>query len=243
MLPRVRNDGHSSHRGPCPAPDPPQTSTVLQVLGAGRRGETVSNVLIEKDTPLTEEEKRLFKGFGVGAKIRPPFRILNPHKIFIDDYVSIREGCYLHAYQDLTSLHAFIDDRYKSDFDLDSYMYDSEIVIEREVQIGRNFFTSCTNLVSIGRNVTISERVFIGDNNHSFTHPEVPIMQQPNKVGSPIFIGPGSWVGAGASILGGTKLGKNSVVGTLSVVQDEFPDYAVIGAERAKLLFVRHPKE
>jgi acetyltransferase-like isoleucine patch superfamily enzyme len=197
------------------------------------------DILIEKSEPLTDEEKKLFGGFGVGAKIRPPFRILNPHRIFIGDYVSIREEAYLHAYEDLTSLHDFVEDRYKSDFDLSEYKYDSRITIDREVQIGRSFFISCTRSVEIGRNVTISERVFIGDNNHSFSHPEVPIMQQPNKAGTPIFVGRGSWIGAGASLLPGTRLGRNNVVGTLSVVKGEFPDHAVIGPEPAKLLFIK----
>lgn len=200
------------------------------------------DVLLEKNEPLTEEEKKLFGRFGAGAKIRPPFRILNPHRIFIGDNVSIREDCYLHAYEDLTKLHEFVEERYKGDFDLAQYRYYSRIEIDREVQIGRNFFISCTKSVSIGRNVTISERVFIGDNNHSFSHPGVPIMQQPNKVGRPVFVGPGSWIGAGASLLPGTRLGRNNVVGTLSVVKGEFPDYAVIGPEPAKLLFVKkHP--
>lgn len=197
------------------------------------------DVIIEKNEELTDDEKKLFGSFGVGAKIRPPFRILNPHRIFIGDYVSIREECYLHAYEDLTRLHAFIEDRYKPDFPLSEYRYNSRIVIGREVQAGRNFFISCTNSVEIKNNVTISERVFIGDNNHSFSHPEVPIMQQPNKVGIAIVVGSGSWIGAGASLLGGTRLGKNNVVGTLSVVKQEFPDHAVIGPEPAKLLFVK----
>ena len=196
-------------------------------------------MLLEKSEPLTGEEKKLFGRFGVGAKIRPPFRILNPHRIFIGDNVSIREDCYLHAYEDLTKLHEFVEERYKGDFNLAQYRYDSRIEIDREVQIGRNFFISCTKSVSIGRNVTISERVFVGDNNHSFSHPDVPIMQQPNKVGTPVFVGPGSWIGAGASLLPGTRLGKNNVVGTLSVVKGEFPDYAVIGPGPAKLLFVK----
>lgn len=198
------------------------------------------DTLLEKDSPLTDEEKKLFGYFGTGAKIRPPFRILNPQRIFIGDHVSIREELYLHAYQDLTKLHTYIEERYKKDFELSQYIYDSRIVIDREVQIGRNFFISCTKSVEIGRNVTISERVFVGDNNHSYSHSDVPIMQQPNKVGTPIVIGPGSWIGAGASILGGTRLGKNNVVGTLSVVKGEFPDHAVIGPEPAKLLYIRH---
>jgi acetyltransferase-like isoleucine patch superfamily enzyme len=198
------------------------------------------DVLLEKDSPLTEKEKKLFGRFGAGAKIRPPFRILNPQRVFIGERVSIREGCYLHAYEDLTSLRSFIDKRYRKDFPLASYRYDSRIVIEREVQIARNFFISCTKSVTIGRNVTISERVFIGDNNHSFSHPDVPIMQQPNKAGRPVVVGRGSWIGAGAALLPGARLGRNSAVGALSVVKGGFPDHAVIGPEPARLLFVRH---
>lgn len=201
------------------------------------------DVLLEKNEPLTSEEKALFGYFGVGAKIRPPFRILNPHRIFVGDHTSLREEIYLHAYEDLTRLHHYVEDRYKPDLDLARYRYDSKIVIGREVQIGRNFFISCTKLVEIGHHVTISERVFVGDNNHSFSHPEVPIVQQPNRPGIPVYIGPGSWIGAGASILPGTRLGKNNVVGTLSVVKGEFPDHAVIGPEPAKLLFVKRYPE
>lgn len=216
-----------------------QLALVWQFWSHNRRRAAL-DILIEKNEPLTAAEKKLFGEFGVGAKIRPPFRILNPQRIFIGDYVSIREESYLHAYEDLTKLHPFIEVRYQKDFDLAQYRYDSRIVIGREVQVGRNFFISCTNSVEIGRNVTISERVFIGDNNHSFAHPEVPIMQQPNKVGTPVLIGSGSWIGAGASLLPGTRLGKNNVVGTLSVVKGEFPDHAVIGPEPAKLLFVKN---
>ncbi len=190
------------------------------------------DVLIEKNEPLTDEEKKLFGNFGIGAKIRPPFRILNPHRIFIGDYVSIREEAYLHAYEDSMKLHDFIDDRYKNDFQLSQYRYDSRIVIGREVQAGRNFFISCTCSVEIGRNVTLSERVFIGDNDHSFSHPEVPIMRQPNKVGTPVFVGSGSWIGAGASLLPGARLGKNNVIGKLSVVKGEFLDHAVSAPNR-----------
>lgn len=198
-----------------------------------------TDTLIEKDSELTNEEKELFCYFGEGAKIRPPFRILNPQRISIGDYVSIREEAYLHAYQDLTKLHGFITPQYQADINLELYMYDSEIIIDRETQIGRNLFLSCTNRVEIQRNVTLSERIFIGDNNHSFSHPNIPIMQQPNKVGIPIAIGQGSWIGVGAVILGGTVLGRNNVVGANAVVQGEFPDHAVVGPEKAKLLFVK----
>ena len=39
------------------------------------------NLLLNKQTALTKREKDLFGYFGVDAKIKPPFRILNPHRI------------------------------------------------------------------------------------------------------------------------------------------------------------------
>lgn len=196
-----------------------------------------TNIVLEKQTPLTSEDKALFAYFGEGAKIKPPYRILNPHRIRIGDRTSIQEYSMISAFEDLTYLHQFIEDKYKGDFELDEYRYDSSIDIGRECQIGRFFFVSCTASIVLEENVLLSERVFLGDNNHSFKHPHVPIMQQPNQKGEPILIRKGSWIGVGASILKGTEIGCFSVVATNSVVKGEFPDRAVIGSERAKLLY------
>ena len=124
-------------------------------------------------------------------------------------------------------------------FNDNDYFYNSRIEIGEENQIGRFFFVSCTNLINLGDNVVLSERIFLGDNNHSFSHRKIPIMQQPNKVGKPIYIKYGSWIGAGAAILPGTKIGQLSVVGANSVCQGVFPKYSVIAPQQAKLLFRR----
>jgi acetyltransferase-like isoleucine patch superfamily enzyme len=199
-----------------------------------------NNVLIEKDTPLTNEEKDMFAYFGENVKIRPPFRILNPHLIHVGDKTSIREGAFIHAYTDLSYLLNSIEPRFRKDFSEESYKYTPEIYIGREIQVGRFLLLSCTKKVTIEDYVVISERAFIGDNNHTFSHPEVPILFQPNKAGEPVNIGTGSWIGIGAAILGGTILGKNCVVGANSVVQGEFPSHAVIAIEKSKMLFRRN---
>lgn len=200
-----------------------------------------NNVLLEGVSPLTSKQKKLFKYFGIDSKIKPPFRILNPQRISIGDKTSIQEYSHINAFQDLTFLMNYIEDKYRRDFKVADYRYDPNIHIDRECQIGRFFFASCTNSIRIDRNVLISERVFIGDNNHSFYHKHVPIMQQPNQKGQPIKIQKGSWIGVGASLLKGTSLGTNSVVAANSVVQGAFPSYSVIGNERAKLLTRRTP--
>ena len=199
------------------------------------------NVLLEKSTPLTNEDKKLFAYFGVDAKILPPYRILNPHRITIGDKTAIRESCHINAFIDLSFLMDYIEPQYRDAFAREQYLYDPHIDIAREVQIGRFAFMSCTRSITIERNVVLSERVFIGDNNHSFSHADVPIVQQPNKPGEPVVVGSGSWIGVGAAILAGTRLGRNCVVGANSVCRgEEFPSHAVIGPEPAKMLFRRY---
>lgn len=202
-----------------------------------------ANVLIDKNEPLTTEEKRLFAYFGVDAKIKPPIRILNPQRIKVGDRTSIQEYCHINAFQDLSFLRNYIETQYRNDFQHEDYLYDANIEFGNELQIGRFFFVSCTDRITIEDNVLISERVFIGDNNHSFSHPHVPIMQQPNQKGSPICVQKGSWIGVGASLLKGTQIGKFSVVGANSVCSGEFPDYSVIGTKPAVLLYQREIEE
>jgi acetyltransferase-like isoleucine patch superfamily enzyme len=199
------------------------------------------NVLLEKTTPLTSADKDLFAYFGRDAKVLPPFRILNPQRIVVGDRTAIREGCHINAFIDLSFLMDYIDPRFRGDFSAAQYQYDPRIHIDREVQIGRFFFASCVSAITIEHHVVLSERVFLGDNNHSFSHADVPIVQQPNKPGAPVVVGTGSWIGVGAALLAGTRLGHNCVVGANSVCRDvEFPPHSVIGPQPATLLYRRH---
>lgn len=198
---------------------------------------THKNILLIGSKPLTNKQKGLFKYFGIRSQIKPPYRILNPQRIYIGDVTSIQEYSHINAFIDLSYLMAYIDDKYKHYFNNNDYKYDPVIHFDRECQIGRFFFASCTNSIIIHKNVLISERVFIGDNNHSYKHRHVPIMQQPNQKGEPIEIRQGSWIGVGAAILKGTSLGINNVVAANSVVEGVFPSYSVIGNVKAQLLY------
>jgi acetyltransferase-like isoleucine patch superfamily enzyme len=199
-----------------------------------------SNYLLEKSTPLTAEDKRRFAYFGVNAKILPPFRILNPQDIVIGDVTAIREGCHINAFRDLSFLLQYVDKEFRDAFTPEDYRYTPRIEIGRENQIGRFAFMSCTTSITLENNVLLSERVFIGDNNHGFSHPQVPIMQQPNKRGKPVVIGKGSWIGVGAAILSGTTIGQNCVVGANSVCRGgNYPSHSVIAPEAARILYRR----
>jgi len=202
------------------------------------------NELLETTGPLTSADKARFAYFGVNAKILPPLRILNPQNVSIGDYTAIREGCHLNAFRDLSFLLDYVRAEYREAFRPEDYRYDGHITIDRECQIGRFAFMSCTAQIEIQHHVVLSERVFVGDNNHGYSHPDVPIVQQPNKPGKPVVIGTGSWIGVGAAVLSGVTLGRNTVVGANSVVHAAaYPDHAVIGPAPAVVLYRRHRRD
>src|SRR5947208_15260586 len=96
-----------------------------------------ANILLEKQTPLTDEDKKLFAYFGVNAKLIPPYRILNPQNIIIGDVTAISEGCHINAFLDLTFLMTYTDAKYSQTFERPDHIYHSRIHIGRDHQIGR----------------------------------------------------------------------------------------------------------
>jgi acetyltransferase-like isoleucine patch superfamily enzyme len=77
--------------------------------------------------------------------------------------------------------------------------------------------------------------VYITDQNHGYEDIEAPIgIQDPED--DPVVIGSGSWIGSGAVVLPGARLGKNCVVAANSVVRGEFPSYSVVAGVPAKVV-------
>ena len=101
--------------------------------------------------------------------------------------------------------------------------------------IGRASHIVAHRSVAIGDDVITGPHCYITDQNHVYADPDVPIKQQwPAE--DPVEIGSGSWLGAGAIVLPGTRLGRNTVVGAGSVVRGEFPDHAVLVGSPAKVV-------
>ncbi|EOB2820164.1 acyltransferase [Vibrio vulnificus] len=112
---------------------------------------------------------------------------------------------------------------------------DGEIIIEDNVGIGQNFHITSAGKLVIGKGTVVSANVFITNIDHSYQEIDKPILEQPNVVKDTI-IGDNCFIGIGASIQAGTKLGKQCIVGTNSVVRGEFPDYCVIVGVPAKIV-------
>lgn len=88
--------------------------------------------------------------------------------------------------------------------------------------------------VVIGENCDIAPNVLLASGTHK-------IELNSNRVAGkgyslPIIIGDGSWVCAGAIILGGTTIGNYSIVAAGTVVKGDFPPYSLIAGVPARVI-------
>jgi acetyltransferase-like isoleucine patch superfamily enzyme len=101
--------------------------------------------------------------------------------------------------------------------------------------IGRGSHIVAHQSVDIGDDVWTGPYVYITDQNHGYSDPDVPIGRQ-LPVNRAVSIGAGSWLGAGAIVLPGARIGRNVVIAAGSVVRGEVPDRCVVAGVPAKVV-------
>ncbi len=107
--------------------------------------------------------------------------------------------------------------------------------------IGRGSHIVAHADVSIGDDVWTGPYVYITDQNHGYADPDTPIGRQ-LPVNKPVEVGAGSWLGAGAIVLPGARIGRNVVVAAGSVVRGEVPDHSVVAGVPARVVRSRTPE-
>jgi acetyltransferase-like isoleucine patch superfamily enzyme len=101
--------------------------------------------------------------------------------------------------------------------------------------IGRGSHIIAHHSIVIGDDVFTGPYVYITDQNHGYSDPDVPIGRQwPSNTA--VSIGPGTWLGAGVIVLPGAQIGRNVVVAAGSVVRGLVPDRCVIAGVPAKVV-------
>ena len=163
--------------------------------------------------------KLLFGQFGSGSIVRRPLLIHNPQFIHIGDRVLIRDGVRLEALQDKPSRVPMLK-------------------IGNDTNIEQNVHIVCHSRVEIGKEVSITGHCCIVD----VTHPYDDVSTS-GKVGARIkdedsfvTIGDASFLGFGAVVLPNVHIGKRCVIGALSVVTADVPDYCVAAGSPARVI-------
>src|SRR3954452_12754322 len=109
------------------------------------------------------------------------------------------------------------------------------LVIGDGCVLGARSTVTAHEYIEIGDEVFFGQGVLVTDASHGYQDPERPIGEQ---FGShqPVVIGAGSWIGHGAVVLPGTRLGRNVVVAAGAVVRGEVEDHAVVAGNPARVV-------
>jgi acetyltransferase-like isoleucine patch superfamily enzyme len=106
--------------------------------------------------------------------------------------------------------------------------------------IGRGSHLIAHHGIEIGDDVFTGPHVYITDQNHAYTDPDLPVGRQ-WPVNDAVSVGPGCWLGASSIVLPGARIGRNVVVAAGSVVRGKVPDHCVVAGVPARVVREYHP--
>lgn len=108
------------------------------------------------------------------------------------------------------------------------------LIIGDNTWIGHETLIICSSSVTIGSNVDIAPRVFIGTGTHEIDLTTAGVAGE--GISKDVVIGNGCWLGAGSIILPGIVIGEKTVVAAGAVVTKSFNSHQVIGGVPARII-------
>lgn len=154
--------------------------------------------------------------------IRLPFDIRNSHKIKIGNNFVCGFGCRLEVHPKNEKINKCL-------------------ILEDNVEINDYVHIAAGEKVVIGKNVLIASKVFISDINHgSYSKenqdsPHIPPATRKLST-DPIYIGENVWIGESVCVLPGARIGRGSIIGSLSVVTKDIPQLSIAVGIPAKVI-------
>ena len=157
-----------------------------------------------------------FKKFGKKSRIDKPLRIDGKEYIEISDRVYVQPYSWL-ACQPLTGCSNPL------------------LSIGNGSVIGNFNHIYATRKIVIEDHVLTADKVYISDNLHDYSSPDIPIVNQLIKQIGEVHIGEGSWLGENVCVIG-ASIGKHCTIGANSVVTHDIPDYSVAVGSPARVI-------
>ena len=156
--------------------------------------------------------KVTFDHIGKLSYIGKPLYITGAKKISVGDRVRIYPGIRMEA------------------LDGGKICIGNNLAVEQNVHI-----ISGKKTLNIGDDTTISANVFISNVDHEYKDIEKSVMEQ-TLLFKETQIGKSCFIGYGAVILPGTRLGIHCIVGANAVVRGNYPDNCVIAGNPARVI-------
>ncbi len=120
--------------------------------------------------------------------------------------------------------------------------HEGRVEIGAKTVIGQECTISAYQRVRIGEQCVIADRAMFIDFDHGVVEVERPIRQQ-GIYKRDVEVGSNVWIGYGACILRGVRVGDNAIVGTNSVVTKDVPANAVVAGIPARVIRMREAPE
>lgn len=115
-----------------------------------------------------------------------------------------------------------------------------------EIRIGKNSsihpwcqLRAQLSPVEIGSGVMLAAGCALYSYDHGIAG-ETPIRQQSLTSRGPIVVGNDAWLGTGATVLSGVRIGRGAVIGAGAVVTRDIPDYAIAVGNPARVVKYRN---
>jgi acetyltransferase-like isoleucine patch superfamily enzyme len=116
--------------------------------------------------------------------------------------------------------------------------HEGAVEIGQKTVIGQECTISAYQRVRIGEQCVIADRAMFIDFDHGVVEVERPIRLQ-GIYKRDVEVGSNVWIGYGACILRGVRVGDNSIVGTNAVVTKDVPANAVVAGVPARVIRMR----
>ena len=166
--------------------------------------------------------------FGQGVVLR------HPHKIRLGDGVTVDD-------------HVLLDAKGTSNrgIDVGNGVFlgrgtilsckDGDIVLGDHTNLGFHCEIVSGGTVVVGRHGLFAAQAYLVGGGHEFEATEVAVVDQP-RVSRGIALGDDVWLGTGAKVLDGVRVGSHVVVGANAVVNTDLPDGAIAAGVPARVL-------
>lgn len=177
----------------------------------------------------------LFGRVGKNVIFGKSITIRHPGKIFIGDNVVIDDYAVLDA-KGNDNKGIFIGDNVMIGRNTSINCKNGNITIGDNTNIAMSCFIQSGRDVKIGKNNLFAAYCYvIGGGDHETDRTDIPIIAQ-GQVIRGITISDNCWFGAGVKVQDGTKVGRDSIIGTGAVVTKDIPEFSVAVGVPAKVI-------
>ncbi len=181
--------------------------------------------------------RAIFGSMGRGVAIGANVGIRHPGKIRVGNNVVIDDNCVLDAKGE-NNKGIDIHDGVFIGRSTILTCHNGDIVLEENVNIGFNCVISSLSKIVIKKNHLMAAFCYLVGGDHDSDRTDIPVLMQ-GRSSKGITIEENVWLGAGVSVLDGTTIGRDSIIGAHAVVNKDITEFAIAAGVPAKFMWDR----